>query len=288
MRLVVVVLILLPFLASAQKRKPKVSYSRGTLFGYVGYNRSAFSNSTISFTGPGYDFSLKGVKGEDDPTKFSPAVQLNPLQFTTAQYNVRLGYYIRNHFAISIGFDKLKYVMADQNQVLLSGTINPGVDPVNGWSGTYTNQSVTTNQSTFDYRNAGGLNYIRLELSRTDQLLKIGRNSWFALSTNGGIGLGGLYSNTAFNFGGKSDYGTTSFSGIGVSGHASIRLEFLRHLFIQSGFSGGYMHQMRVGTNTNEPNATAKHRFAYGSFETVLGFLLYIRPTNDCNSCPNW
>lgn len=282
MRYVFLICLLLPFFSEAQsgKRKSKVSNSRGTLFGNVGFNQSWYSKSTINFFGPGYDFSMKGVKAQDDPSYDFSTVGL-------VQYNARLGYYFRNFFAISIGFDHMKYGMLDKNNVLFSGTVNPGIDTVTNFSGTYLNESLTTDSNTFDYRNYG-LNYINLKLSRTDQWVRTGKNDWFAISSDLGIGLGAILSSTNFSFAGKKDAQTSSLSGFAVSGYAGARFEFFRHLFIQTGFTGGYVGQLHVRTQENEPNAFAKQKFAFAQFETTIGFLLYVRPTNDCNSCPHW
>lgn len=290
MRLLLIIIALMPLIATGQhgKRKPKNSVARGTLFGYYGYNRSWYSKSTIGFVGPGYEFDLKGSKATDDPLPFDPSIHLNPMRTTLAQYNVRFGYYIRNHFAISLGYDKMKYVFDNSNPVLLSGSINPGVDPVTNWSGDYNNESVSPTEEKFMYRNAGGMNYIRLEGTRSDQWFAIGSEQQFIFSTHLGGGLGVLMSENSFRFAGSTDINTKGMSGYGLSLHGGMRFEFFKHFFIQSNISGGFMHQTHVRTRLNEPNAYAHQKFGFFQFDTNLGFLLYIRPTNDCNSCPVW
>lgn len=283
-----ILLCCLPLAVSAQKKKPKISVARGTLFGYYGYNRSIYSKSTIGFAGPGYEFDLKGCKAEDSPTKFNPAVQLNPLKTTLAQYNVRVGYYIRNHYSISLGYDKMKYVFQNDSPVLLSGKINPGVDTVSDWSGEYLNQSVTTDPTQFIYQHAGGMNYIRAEFARSDNWFAAGDKQQFIFTTNFGVGIGAILTENTFRFAGRTDYNTTGLSGYAVSGHAGARFEFFRHFFIQSNLSAGFMHQTHVKTSIADQNAFAKQKFGFGQFDTNIGFLLYVRPTNDCRSCPVW
>lgn len=282
MRLIFLLIFLLPFSLSAQsgKRKGKVSNSRGTLYGAVGFNNSWYSKSTINFIGPGYDFSMKGSKATDLQN-----YSLSPIGIT--QYNLRLGYYIRNYFGLSIGFDHMKYQMIDKNNVLLSGTINPGIDTSTDLSGTYLNQSFITDSNTFNYRNYG-LNYIHVKLSRTDQWYAMGQNDWLAFSTDLGASLGAVMSNTDFTFAGKKDYRTSALSGFGAGAYAGIRIEFFRHFFFQTGVTGGFIKQFHVRTEESEPNAYAKHTVGFTQLETTVGFLLYVRPTNDCNSCPHW
>jgi hypothetical protein len=282
MRLIVLLLFLAPLFCNAQSksRKSKISNSQGTLFGSFGINRSWYSKSTINFTGAGYDFTLKGSRATD-----LPSYDLSKLQLT--QFNARLGYYFKNYFAVSIGFDHMKYAMIDKNNVLFSGTVNPEVDTVTNFSGTYLNQAFITDSSKFDYRNVG-LNYINLKLSRTDQWVKAGNKDWFAISSDFGLGLGAILSSTNYKFAGIKDVKTSSLSGIGLSAYAGVRFEFFKHLFVQSGFTAGYVKQFNVHTLGNDLNATAKQSFAVLQFESTIGFLLYVRPTNDCRSCPHW
>jgi hypothetical protein len=286
MKLLIVLLALLPFCTQAQGKKPKRSDGQGTLYGYWGYNRSAYTRSDIRFVGPGYDFTLQGSEAHDNPSPFSPKVYFNPTKITVPQFNARVGYYFRNHWALSVGYDHMKYIFADGNKVLLSGTINPGVDPVTNWSGTYTNEPVTTNRDFFHYENSNGLNYLRLGLERTDNLYQVGE--WLMISSHVGAALGGLLSYNDFKFAGQEDRVTISMSGYGVSAHAALRFEFFKHFFVQPNFSGGFMHQVNVKTRANDLNSFARHAYGFGMFDTSVGFLLYIRPTNNCQSCPVW
>ena len=139
-----IVLLFLPIGLFAQKSKgkSKISNGQGTLFAYWGNNRSSYTKSTIHFIGTGYDFTLKGCKATDSKTPFNPAIYLNPAKLTLPQYNVRVGYYISKGYAIAIGFDHMKYAFSDKNEVLLSGTINPGIDTVNNWSGSYSSYPI--------------------------------------------------------------------------------------------------------------------------------------------------
>lgn len=270
----------------AQKKKTKNSYARGTLFGYWGYNRSFYTKSNMQFVGSGYNFEMKGVAAHDNPEKLS-WVYIDPSRITIPQFNARLGYYFRDHWAVSFGYDHMKYIFADNNHVLLSGTIEPGIDTVSNLSGTYDNVPYTTDRTKFHYENSDGLNYLRIELTRTDQWYST-RNGKFAISSNLGMGAGGILSFNDFRFAGIDDRRTISLSGYGISGHLGARFEFFKHVFLQTNVSGGMLHQTHVKTRPLDASAYAKQLFGYIEFDTVIGFLFYIRPTNDCNSCPHW
>lgn len=280
--LLLVFLLVITLPGNAQHRKSKNSYARGTMFGYVGYNRSFYSNSTISFRGNGYDFDMAGSKAYDNDQQeswklISPTIQ--------PQFNGRIGYYIRDHWAISIGYDQMKYILADQDDVSLTGYF--GEDTVNGWGGYYNGVDAVTDRSLFQYSNRGASGFIRLDVTRTDQWYAT-RSKDFAFSTNMGLGAGALLTYNDFLYAGRQDRQTMSLSGYGIAGHIGVRLEFFKHLFLQGTFTGGMLHQLNVKTRSSETTSYARHLYGYGEVDVALGFLFYIRPTNDCNSCPHW
>lgn len=288
--LLILVLALTPMFTTAQSKnkKQKISHAQGTLFGYWGYNRSAYTKSNIRFVGPGYDFTMAGAKAHDNQSPLSSGYYWDLASITVPQFNARVGYYFRHHWAISFGYDHMKYIFQDANEVTLSGEIDPGIDNTTNWSGVYSGEPIVTDRNTFHYENSDGLNYLRLELTRTDMLVALGSKKQFAISSNVGVATGTLLSFNDFDFAGTKTVRTISMSGYGLSAHASLRFEFFRHFFIQSQFSGGFNHQLKVRTRGNDPSSFAKHAYGYGMYDTSVGFLLYIRPTNSCDSCPVW
>ena len=289
--ILILALVFTPLLSTAQStwknKKQKVSHAKGTLFGYWGYNRSKYTKSNMRFVGAGYDFTLQGAKAHDNPSS-DLSTYFSIKTITVPQFNARIGYYFKNHWAISFGYDHMKYIFQDHNEVLLSGKIDPGVDNVTNWSGVYSGVPVVTDRNTFHYENSDGLNYLRFELLRTDMLVAFGTKDQFAISSNLSVGAGSLLSFNDFTFAGQKNMRTISMSGYGISGHASLRFEFFRHVFIQTKFGGGFNHQVKVRTRPNDPSAFARHSYGYVSFNTTVGFLLYIHPTNGCDSCPVW
>jgi hypothetical protein len=276
------------FVSSSQQRLAKTSFAKGTLFGYYGYNRSIFSNSTLNFSGPGYEFSLKGVAAKDAPFMVDPGQQLNPIKATTGQYTVRAGYYFKNHYSLSLGYDKLKYHLVDGDAILLSGQYNPlNKNAIDSNQIPYINQPHNLDLSTFNYTNSG-LNYLRLEIARADQWLAAGSRQQLILTTVFGIGCGGLISDNLFLMEGKQEGKTRSFSGFAFSANVGVRLEFFKHLFIQSNLSGGYMTQTGVRTSEMDLNSFASQHFTYLQFDTNLGFFLYLPSPDKCNTCPKW
>lgn len=285
-----VLLMSISFSADAQHRrmKKKESDSRGTLWGYWGYNRTRYTNSDIRFVGPGYDFTMADSKAHDEQAILSSNNYLRLSNLTVPQFNIRMGYYFRDNWSISLGYDHFKYIFADNNEVFLSGQIDPGVDEVSNWSGTYDAEPIVTDRKLFHYENSDGMNFIRLELTRTDTWVRLGNKDQFKISTNLGWSVGSILSFNDLRFAGIDSRRTISMSGVGTALHISPRFEFFRHIFIQPTLSGGLIRQGRVKTRPNNASSYVQQSFAYGEFNTVVGFFAYLRPKNGCDSCPVW
>ena len=259
--------------AQSSRKKQKISYAQGTIFASWGINRTAYGKSDIRFVGNDYDFTLADAKAHDNPS------------FKVPQYNVRVGYYFAHHWAISVGVDHFKYVFADQNNVFLNGSINPGFDT--SWTGDYTNEAIVTDRSTFHYENAG-MNYLRAELTRTDQWFFAGRDQEFVFSTNFGLGGGPILSENDFLFAGRETKNISSMSGFGLSFHTGLRFEFFRHFYLQPQGSLGFINQRKVKTTPGLATNYATQKFIYAEMNITAGLLFYLRTKNGCNSCPHW
>lgn len=246
----------------------KRSTAKGAMFFYWGYNRSAYSKSNLRFIGPGYDFTLKGVQAKDRPSE-DIKTYVSLTDFTVPQFNFRIGYNIKKNWAISLGYDHMKYVMKAGPTYYLSGKINPGVDPVTNWSGTYNSEPVVTNSNTFHYENTNGVNYIHADLSNVFKVYQSDK-ARFALTTIWGFGAGPVLSFNDFTFAGQKDVATVSLSGFGVSGNAGLRAEFFRRVFVQTNLTGGFIDQVRVKTRANDYDSHAKQVFFYSEGNIVI------------------
>ena len=277
-------LIFLPFLGASQKTS-KDSQAKRAMFVYWGYNRSFYTDSKISFFGPGYDFSLAGVQATDRP---SPdfITYVDPSTLTVPQFNARIGFNFKKKWALSFGYDHMKYVIVHGPTYLLSGRINPLIDPISNWSGDYNAEPVTTDESILHYENTNGMNYIRAEISHIDKLVRA--SNAFAIYSVSGLGAGLVLNYNDFTFAGEKSMTTLSMSGVGASAHLGIRFEFFRHFFLQANNSVGFLYQHRVKTRENDPYAYARQSLGYFQSDIVLGGIFYLRPKDNCNTCPNW
>jgi len=270
------------------KPKPKNSYAQGAIFVHWGYNRNFYSKSDINFTGAGYNFTLHGCQAEDRPEEFSFDNYFNIKKFTVPQFNFRIGYLYKHNWAISLGYDHMKYVLKHNLPYTLSGHIDSGLDEVTNWSGTYAHEPVTTQEETFHYENTNGLNYIHAQLTRIDQWIRTKKSGWFGFSSLLGFGAGMIVSLNDFTFAGQKSMKTSSLSGAAASAHVDFRFEFFKHFYLQAGGSAGYMFQYNVKTRPTDYNAIASHNFGYLEAHALVGWLIYLRPINNCDACPHW
>jgi len=278
--------ILSPIYGQNNANTERNSTQKGNFFFYWGYNRSAYSKSDIRFKGKDYDFTMANASATDNYAKFG-SVYFDLTRITIPQFNVRLGYYFKDNWALSFGQDHMKYIFADQNKVQLTGYVTPGSDPTGVFSGNYDHQDFVTDRNSFHYENSDGLNYLRFELTRSDQWYKT-QNRLFALTTQLGISLGGILSFNDFDFAGTKNMRTISMSGYGLSAHLGVRLEFFERIFLQASSGNGFMHQLKVRTRPNDKKASASHTFFYSEFNGVIGVFFRINGKNDCNTCPKW
>jgi len=268
------------------KHKKKHSTHAGTMFFYWGYNRSYYTKSDIRFVGSDYDFKLKNVTAYDRPDTFSVKNYFTPNRVTIPQYNGRIGYYISDKWAVSVGVDHYKYVMADQNHVLLNGHIDKGIDST--WGGNYTDQPVVTDINKFHYENTNGCNFIRFELMRSFDLYEIGAKRQVALTGNIGVGTGPVVTFNDLNFAQNHTIATPSLSGFALGLNGSLRLEFFKHFFVQMESGLGYVNLVHVRTRPDDKNQFARQDFCFSSYFAAAGFMFYLHPKNGCDSCPNW
>ena len=281
-------LLLSGFSQRRNKAKPKRSFNAGAIFFHWGYNRDFYTKSDINFTGPGYDFTLQDCQAEDRQESLSYENYFKFNNITIPQYNIRIGYMIKKNWAISLGFDHMKYILKDNLPYQLSGTINPGVDLETNWSGTYINEPVITQEATFHYENSNGLNYIRAEVSRVDQWYRQRNPARFAVSSLFGAGAGAIVSMNDFTFAGRKSLEAQSLSGMALSLHVDLRLEFFRHFYIQPGIGSGFMLQNNVKTRPEDFNSVASQQFGYMEAHILFGLLFYLKPINSCDACPQW
>lgn len=248
---------------SAQEEKTNpdkyTAHNKGKFYVFWGGNRESFSKSDIHFKGDNYDFTLHNVSAGDKPKGWH-LDYLNPARMTIPQTNLRIGYFINDHYNISIGFDHMKYVM-NQNQVVkINGEINDGTI----FDGTYNNDLIVLTEDFLTFEHTDGLNYVNTEFSRVDDIskwLNIRNTDKFQLNITEGIGAGFLYPKTNAMLLGKERHDDFNIAGYGLSAKVGLNFTFFKHFFIQTELKGGYIEMNDIRTTHSDSDKASQHFF---------------------------
>lgn len=240
------------------------SSKKGKIFFYWGWNRARYSNSDIHFIGDQYNFTLHNTKAHDAPTGIHMDY-INPLRLTIPQTNCRIGYFLSDKHALSIGFDHMKYVMNYNQTVRISGYNDiPGYE--------ITSNTKKMDPTYIEYEHTDGLNYINLEIERYDDITPgfITYTDIIQLNTLIGIGGGILFPRTNVKMMGfqRSDY--FHVSGFGLGAKVGLNLTIYKNFFIQTEFKGGYIDMPDVRTTNNSADK-ASQSFFFAQQNFVIG-----------------
>lgn len=243
------------------------AHNKGKWFVNWGGNREKYTKSDITFSGKGYNFTLQDVVAHDKP-KGVHVDYIDPARMTIPQTNFRFGYYITDHYSISLGVDHMKYVMTQNQTVNMTGTID-GHSPFNG---SYQNDPVLLSEDFLKFEHTDGLNYVNTEVTRLDDITGI--FGWdidkVQLNTVVGAGVGLLYPKTNTTLMGMERHDDFHISGYGTDLKAGLNLTFFKHFFLQSEIKGGYINMPDIRT-THNPDDRAKQHFMFAQWNLVLG-----------------
>ena len=225
------------------------SHNKGKFFIFWGGNRESFTRSDIHFQGENYDFTLYDVAAHDKPKGWH-VDYVNPGRMTIPQTNLRIGYFLSDHYSIAIGVDHMKYVMYNNVRSNYSGYY-PN-------AGTYgelpTSDQLTLTEDFLLFEHTDGLNYIHTELSRVDDLSKfigLPNTDKFQINVTEGFGAGVLLPKTNTTLLGKERYDEFHLAGYGLSAKAGLNFTFFKHFFIQAEVKGGYINMNDIRTTKN-------------------------------------
>lgn len=243
------------------------AHNKGKFYIYWGGNRDSYSKSDIHFKGDDYDFTLYDVEAVDRPVGWH-INYINPTMMTIPQTNFRLGYFINDHYNISVGVDHMKYIMVQNQSVKINGTF-----PASYIGNQVNNGQVDLSDETFlTFEHTDGLNYINSEISRVDdfsKLFEITNTDKIQINLTEGIGAGVLYPKTNAKVLGKERHDDFHISGYGVSAKVGLNLTFFKHYFIQGELKTGYINMNDIQT-TALSNDTASQHFMF--LQRIISF----------------
>lgn len=244
------------------------AHNKGKFFVYWGGNRESYTKSDIRFYGNDYDFTLQNVTAYDKPKGWH-VDYVNPARMTIPQTNLRIGYFINDHYNITIGVDHMKYVMAQNRAVDINGFYpNPGT-----YGETLPNGQVLLTEDFLTFEHTDGLNYVNTDFGRVDDISKLFRitnTDKFQINVTEAAGIGLLYPKTNAKLLGNNRHDDFHVSGYGVSAKVGLNFTFFKHFFIQTELKGGYINLNDIRTTENSSDR-AEQKFSFLQKIIVLG-----------------
>lgn len=245
--------------------------NKGKMYIFGGWNRAHFSNSDIRFRGENYDFTLKNVVAYDRQTPFALDPYFQITKLSIPQTNLRIGYFISEHYNISFGVDHMKYVMEQNQAVKIKGKIS-----VVGtkYDGVYNNSDIILTDDFLTFEHTDGLNYLNLAISHVDNIFDFNklRIKNFEINFTEGVGIGALMPRTNTQLLNKKRYDQYHLAGYGLDAKIGLNILFYKHFFIQSELKGGYINMPDIRTTESKSDKAAQH-FFYVQNNIVFGTL---------------
>jgi hypothetical protein len=243
------------------------AHNKGKFFITWGGNRETYSKSDVTFRGKDYNFTLENIQAHDKPKGWH-IDYINPVKMTIPQTNFRLGYFVNDHYSITIGVDHMKYVMFQDRAVNITGNYPD--------AGTYgeilPNNQVLLTEDFLTYEHTDGLNYINTEFSRHDDIssvFKIGNTDKIQVNLTEGFGVGFLYPKTNTKLLGKERHDDFHISGYGTSLKAGLNITFFKHFYIQGELKGGYINMPDIRTTISTEDSASQDFFF---FQKIIAF----------------
>ncbi|PCJ23163.1 MAG: hypothetical protein COA97_12275 [Flavobacteriales bacterium] len=254
--------------------KEDIKTNKGRIYIFWGWNRGYYTNSDIQFTGDNYDFKLNDVEARDRQSKFGLDPYFNPSRITIPQTNFRIGFFVTNNIDLSIGVDHMKYVMVTNQETEITGEINDG----SNYDGTYDNDDITISQDFLRFEHTDGLNYLNIEITRNDDLLKL-----FKINMNPnkievnaliGFGIGALMPKSNVTLWNKERYDEFDFAGYGLAGKIGLNVTFFNTFFIRGELKEGFIDMPNIRTSP-DPSDRASQHFFFTQLNFSFGFAIH-------------
>jgi hypothetical protein len=225
-----------------------------------GYNREAYTGSTIHFVNKGnsggtnelgaYDFYVKDVRAKDksDFDKLGDVINI-----TIPQFNVRLGMWLnnKNDEGFEINYDHAKYVVTDGQTVRFKGTIN----------GVAVDKDSILDRNYFHFEHTDGANFWQINYMKRNKIFYTKKEN-IKLSYVFKPGFGVVIPRTDVTLFGKHLNNNWKVAGVTASLETALHLEVYKHLVLEFAFKGGWANYMNAFV-LGRGNGKASHQIGY-------------------------
>lgn len=237
------------------------AHNKGKFFIYWGWNRGFYSDSDIHFQGSDYDFTIYDAQAHDKQSKFSFRDYFRPDRVTIPQTVVRVGYFISDHYNVSLGIDHMKYVMDTDQMANVNGYV--AIAEGNPYNGNYHNEPVHVTDDFLHLEHTDGLNYVNLQIVRYDDLGSLLGGNWnmdvFQINLYEGIGAGALVPKTNATILNRPRHDKFHLSGYGIHALQGLNFTFFKHFFVQLEAKEGYINMPDIRTTASSTDKASQH-----------------------------
>jgi hypothetical protein len=243
-------------------------YKKGSAFLNWGWNRAAYTNSTLKMKGDDYNLTLEKLAAKDRPTKFASKDYLRYDRITIPQTDLRVGYFLKDNVALVFGVDHMKYVMNQDQVAHVKGEIARN----SKYKGTY-DQDMAISADFLTFEHTDGLNCLNVGIEVYKDLIKR-ENSRVKLHWIYGGMLGVMLPKTNVKF---LDYERTDrfhVSGGDIEARTAIQALFLKHMIVRIEGDAGYINMPDIILHKSGINGKGKQNFAFAQVNGEIGYHL--------------
>ena len=255
-------------------KNSRLKSNKGKFFVHWGYNFSSYSKSDINFSGPGYDFTLLGEKAADRPTKFG-STYFDPSRLSIPQFNFHFGYFIKDNYSISLGWDHMKYVVDIPQTVKIKGFIdkeisNPAIS-TGDRAGQYNGEPMKIDSAMLTFEHTDGYNFAAVGVERYDDIW-VSNSGKQSLNTELGVEAGLLVPRSDVHLFGEGANHYWNVAGYGFAAKAGLQYHFTKWLYLQGSFKTGFTDLNNIRTTGRDGIDKAKQNIWFFENYWVLGF----------------
>ncbi len=265
MRIKIWAAFLLPLFAFLFANTPAIAKNKknrtGSIYFSWGYNTEWYTKSTVSIkqAGLGNDYQLVHVDAHDHKGWDEGLLHK---AFTIPQYNYRLGYYFnkKQDMGIEINFDHTKYIIADGQQVHLTGTLNH--QHVDG--------TINFSQSNgFFYFLNNGANFLLFNIVKRVPLYDA-RSKNLKVDLTGKVGIGPVIPHVQNELFGHDNAQQFQFGGWNTGAETALRVTVMKYGYVE------FSQKVDYARYSNLLVYDGRAKQAFGTYELILsvGFIL--------------
>ncbi len=162
----------------------------------------------------------------------------------------------------------MKYVVAHQQTVKITGEIKKEISTT--YAGTYLEKDIEIVPEFLGFEHTDGLNLLSLDLERLYSLHSFAKNK-LRLSGQLGIGAGIVIPRTDARVMGFGLNNRFHRAGWGVSTKFGLKLDILKHFFLQTEFRTGFIALNDILISNDAPDR-AKQNIVFGQWNLVGGW----------------